>query len=36
MHPGVLMREILEDRLRLTIPEAARRMGYRVQPSMRS
>jgi addiction module HigA family antidote len=27
MHPGVLMREILEDQLKLTISEAARRMG---------
>jgi addiction module HigA family antidote len=27
VHPGVLMREILEDHLKLTIAEAARRMG---------
>ena len=27
VHPGALMREILEDHLKLTIAEAARRMG---------
>ncbi|MGA7263429.1 MAG: HigA family addiction module antitoxin [Stellaceae bacterium] len=27
VHPGVLMREILEDHLKLAIVEAARRMG---------
>lgn len=28
VHPGVLMREILEDHAKLTISEAARRMGF--------